>query len=297
MKTGSRTGQPRYLKAESHSRQALLIILAVLSVSRLAPAAHAESNWNLSADAGFLVDNTYLGSGEHYVTPVPEIRATRQNGSTTWFIGLPLDGFGVSHRNARSGLITSLQANFGSSRQHDEYSVLGFSVEHDEQTLTRLAGTPDVTTPIVLEARLQYPTRLGVLETALGYHPINTTFEQKDREEIQRHGFVLRLQYMLPVRVSNALTITGLTSLGLMDSSYAQGWFALDQETKAMNRFEAGAGLRDYQAALHASYRVSPEFSLSLYYSNTILAGDAADSPYTVDKHQQTFLFRTVYSF
>ena len=297
MRTRTRTGQPKHIKAQSHSPQALLIILAVLSMSQLTPAAHAESHWTLSADAGFLVDNTYLGSGEHYVTPVPEIRATRQTGSTTWFIGLPLDGFGVSHRNARSGLITSLQANFGSSRQHDEYSVLGFSVEHDERTLTRLAGTPDVTTPIVLEAKLQYPTRLGVLETALGYHPIHITFQQKDREEINRHGFVLRLQYMLPVRVSNAVTITGLTSLGLMDSSYAQGWFALDQETKAMTRFEAGAGLRDFQTALHVNYRVSSEFSLTLYYSDTILAGDAADSPYTVDKHQQTYLFRTAYSF
>nr|MEE4269118.1 MipA/OmpV family protein [Candidatus Krumholzibacteria bacterium] len=297
MKTGSRTGQTRHLKAGSHERQVLLIIVAVLSVLRMTPAAHAESNWNLSADAGFLVANTYLGSSEHYVTPVPEIRATRQSGSTTWFIGLPLDGFGVSHRNARSGLLTSLRANFGNRRRHDEYSVLGFSVEHDERTLARLAGTPDVTTPMVLEARLQYPTRLGVLETALGYHPINTTFEQKDREEINRHGFVLRLQYLLPVQVSNALTITGLTSLGLMDSSYAQGWFALDQETKALTRFEAGAGLRDYQAALHVNYRVSSEFSLTLYYSETILTGDAADSPYTVDRHQQTFLFRTAYSF
>lgn len=295
--TESRNVQPQHLKAGSKSQLALLIILVVLAMSQLAPTAQAESNWNLSADAALLVTNTYLGSGQHYVTPVPEILATRQTGSTTWFIGLPLQGFGVTHRHEHSGLISTLQANFGSRRECLEYSVLGFSVEHDTQTLAHLKNTPDVTTPVVLEAKLQYPTRLGVLEAALGYHPISTRYNQKARDDEMQHGFALRLEYLLPVRVTRALSVAGMTSLGLMDGSYADGWFTVAQETEALDRFKAHAGLRDWQAALHMNYRVSSQISMSAYYSNTLLLEDAAASPYTVDKHQQTFMFKTAYSF
>jgi outer membrane scaffolding protein for murein synthesis (MipA/OmpV family) len=273
------------------------VLLALLAVLLVAGAAHAGEGWNYAVDAAALADNTYVGSDEYYFVPVPAFRATRNAGATTWFISLPLEGIGVSHRYADSGLTGSVSMNFGGCRNPEEYSVVGIPTRHGDRTLALLAGTPEVATPVVLEAKVEYPAPFGLLGAALGYHPTTVEYEQIGIDDELRHGFLLSVQYTALAPVTGDFLIGGVLGLELMDGNYAEGWFAVAQETKSLARFDADAGVRDVQAALFASYQVAARVNLSLYYRNMLLLGDAAECPATLDEHQQTVLFRTSYAF
>ncbi len=141
----------------------------------------------------------------------------------------------------------------------------------------------------MVEARLQYPATFGILGASLGYHPTNIAPVAAGAADETRHGFLLGLQYLKPLRVTDRLSLTGIGTLEFMDGSYADSWFAVGEGTGRLAAFEAGAGPRDVQAAVHANYVVSPRVNLSFYYGGTLLLADAAASPYTVDKYQQTF--------
>lgn len=273
---------------------ALALTLAVLLSTESAP---AQDGWDFTVDAGVFAESVYVGSDEYYVTPLPSFRASRSAGAFTYFISLPLEGIGVSHTHAGSGLTSSLTVNFGGQRQAGEYSVVGFPVKHSDRTRDLLAGSPDVATPVFVEASVDYPTALGILGASVGYHPTSVEDDLANRDETMKHGLILSLQYTKIVPVARDLTVAGMLDLELMDGNYADAWFAVDHATDKVAGFEAGAGARDVQAALYATYRVSRTVSLSLYGSSMLLLGDAADCPYTLARNQHTFLLRTSYSF
>lgn len=291
-----RIGQDRR-SASGGTRAAALMMVALLGGPLVAGSSADASEWDVTADAGVLVANTYAGSDEYYVAPVPAFRASRTNGAYTWYVSLPLEGVGISRTSRSTGLTGTLAASFGGEREREEYSVLGVPVRHDDETRELLAGTPNVSTPLVLEARLQYPASFGVLGISLGYHPTSIARDRAGIADENRHGFLLAMQYALPVRITDALSITGIGGLEFMDANYADSWFAVDRGTEQLGPFAAGAGPRDVQAALHANYAISSRISMSFYFNGMFLLGDAADSPYTVDSYQQTLLLQTSCSF
>ena len=262
-----------------------------------AGSATGDGDWDVQVDAGALAGNTYLGSDEYFVTPLPAIRASRTTKNTTWFISLPLEGVGVSHRNPASGLTTSLAMNFGGSRGPEEYSVLGFPVEHSDRIRTLLAGSSEVTTPVVFEAKLEYPVPFGSLGTSLGYPPISIDSRQTQITDDVRHGFLLSLQHKAIIPVTRKLVAGSVLALELMDGNYAEAWYSVSRETRHLAEYEAKAGAQDIQATLFASYQVTRKINLTLFYRHMLLLGDAANCPYTLDESQQSYLLRTSYSF
>ncbi|MFO7607690.1 MAG: MipA/OmpV family protein [Candidatus Krumholzibacteriia bacterium] len=274
-----------------------MALATVLGAGGLVADAHAAGGWAFAVDAGAFAENTYVGSDEMYVTPLPAIRATRTAGTTTWFLALPLDGLGVSHRHGRSGLTTSLAVNFGGRRGPDEYSIVGFPVTHSERTRARLEGTPEVATPLFVEAAVEYPVAGCLFAASLGWHPTTIGYDDAAAADATRQGFLLSLSCLKPVPLTSRLTVVGILGVGLMDGAYADAWFGIEHGTAALDAFAADAGVRDATAAVYAQYRVSGRIDLSVYGSAMLLAGDAAASPYTVDRHQQTFLLRTTYTF
>ncbi len=253
--------------------------------------------WNVTMDLAAFSENTYPGSGESYLTALPSLRATRTEGLTTWFVHLPGRGLGVSRVDPSTGLTGTFAANFGGERGPDQYSVVGFAVDHDAATRARLAGAPTVSTPLFLEASLEYPAASGLLGATLAYHPTSIEGRPGGLDDQTRHGLLLSLEYTRPLRITDRLLVAGRVGLELMDGSYASAWFGLDHATATLARHDAGAGFRDVQASVFANYQVSSHVGLMLYYGGELLLGDAADSPYTVDSYQQTYLLGTSYTF
>lgn len=298
MKTCSGTSSRNQKSRGGVFRLAAVVLPVALAVSLPADKATAQaSSWDFTLDAALFAENVYVGSDEHYITPLPAFKATHSAGAYTYFLSLPLEGFGVSHVDEHSGLTSKLTMNFGGQRQAREYSVVGVGFEHSDRTRALLEGSPDVSTPVFVEAGLGYPTPVGILGAALGYHPTSIQQTGAETDKDFRHGFVLTMQYLGFVPLSNKLSLSGIFNLELMDGNYADAWYGVDQETAELDRFDSGAGLRDVQLALYANYQISEEVSLSLYGNSMILLGDAANSPFTVSRHQQTFLLRTSYSF
>ena len=273
------------------------LALALAAVLAPAAGARADDGWNVSVEAGALAENIYPGSERLDVAPVPAVRAACTAGAWTWFVALPYEGVGIVRTDRRTGLTTTLSANFGGMRDPDEYSVVGVPVRHDDETRAYLAGSPEVSTPVRVEARLAYPTALGVVGLAASYHPTRVAYARPDRDDATRNGFLVTFDLQRALVVRPRLLIAGSAGLGVMDRGYAEAWFANVEATAHLAEFAADAGLRDARAALYAEYRVGADVSVSLYAEAMRLLGDAADSPFTTDRHQRTLLLRTTYGF
>jgi outer membrane scaffolding protein for murein synthesis (MipA/OmpV family) len=259
------------------------------------PDATAGDVWNVRVDVAAARESAYPGSDEHQVMGFPGLEITRESGTSTWFVSLPWRGIGVTTVDPGTGLTTTLSANLGTRRSTDEYSVLGIPIELDERTRAFLAGSPTVSTPVTLQAALEYPTRLGVLSASLSYHP--TTVEAAGSGQTSRNGFLARLQFSRPLLVSSRLAIVGQASVQVMDPAYADAWFSVDQATETLETFDAGAGVRDAQAVVHARYQATERVTVGLLWRSLLLLGDAAASPYTRDRLQETVVLRTSYAF
>jgi len=275
----------------------MMTVAMAAAIALAATAAAAGHSWQYTVDLAAISEHTYAGSDERYLSALPAVGASRTSGATTFFLHLPFGGLGLSHVHRATGLRATLSANFGGERGPRDYSVFGFSQEHDRRTQQLLAGSPTVSTPVCVEAKLEYPLASGILGARLGYHPSRIEFADAARADETRHGLLLSLQYLRPVQVTDRLVLAGSVGLEVMDASYAGAWFGVDQATAELARFDADAGLRDVEAAVHASYRLSPQVSLSLYYRGMLLLADAAASPYTVERYQQTYLLGTSYTF
>jgi len=273
----------------------VLVVMLILSLG--AGVAAADEGWHVTVDAGAYAANTYVGSDESFVSPLPAVRATRGVGNTTWFVSLPLEGVGVSHRDPQSGMTSRLSVNFGGLRSPDEYSVVGFTVEHSDRVRSLLAGSPEVTTPLVLEASVEYPVPLGSIGASVGYHPTRVDSARADGTDEFFHGFVLSVQYTSFVPVTRKLAVGSVLGFDVMDGNHAEAWYSVSQQTEHLAAFSAEAGPQDARVTIFASYQVAPNVSVSAVYQNMFLLADAADSPYTFDERQQTFLLRTSYSF
>lgn len=297
MNTDSKTS--RFTSGSWHraltARTTATFLVLVLLVA--AEGSTGGEEWNFTVDAAAFAANTYVGSDEYFVTPLPAFRASRDAGNMTWFVSLPLEGFGVSHRNPASGLIRSLAINFGGYRNPEEYSAVGFPCEHSERIRTLLAGSPEATTPLFLQAKVEYPALFGLLGASLGYHPTSVKYGRAEVADKTHHGFLLSLEHQAFVPLTRQFAVGSILGLELMDSNYAEAWYSVSQATKKLSEFDADAGVRDVQATLFASYQVGTKTNLALFYRNTLLLGDAADCPYTVEERQQDFLLRTSYSF
>ncbi len=257
-----------------------------------------EKGWAYAAGGAVVSENVYAGADETYVTPTPIFRASYDTGKQlSYFISLPLEGAGVVYKSGMHNLIGRLTLNFGGQRLSDEYSVIGIPVDHSDKTKAFLDGAPDVSTPVYLSASLQRPMNIGIIGASLGYHPTSVEYTQGGIDDKVEHGLLFSLSYTKPFQLSQRLALCGMLSMEFMDDRYADAWFSVERETASLEPFEANAGIKDVQFAIHASYSITERVALSVCGAHGVLLGDAADSPYTVEKNQQTFLAELVYRF
>ncbi len=272
-------------------------VLIAMSVGMAVKAVAGEKGWDYKAGIAVLSESVYIGSDETYVAPTPTFRASYDAGALSYFISLPLECVGATYQSEQHNLIGSLTLNFGGQRDPDEYSVIGIAVDHSDKTRSFLEGSPEVETPVEITATLQRPMNIGIVGASLAYHPTSVEYAQGGIDDKVEHGLLFSLSYMKQLPVTERLSISGMFSMEFMDDRYAEAWYGVERETASLDTFQAKAGLRDAQIAIHASYNISERVALSLYGANMVLLGDAEDSPYTVEQNQQTFLAELVYRF
>ena len=271
----------------------LIALTVVLTIQMLQG---RDGGWQFTMGGGIAGENVYPGSDHYYLMPLPNLKAAYDRGSVHYSLSL-LEGLQVTWRAPRYGLLASLNINAGDTRKADEYSVLGMAVKHRDDTRRRLAGTPDLDTPLALNAMLAAPSPVGVFGVALTYHPTRVAYPQGDLTDETRGGFVYSALYMVGFSPAERLSVSGLVSIDFMDRTYADTWFSVNRPTASLSPFAAGAGLRSGMVALEITYPFSRRVDLSLVGASTVLLGDAKDSPFTVENVQRTMTMQVLYHF
>lgn len=272
------------------------LLIAITVVLALQTLQGQDGGWQFTLGGGIAGENVYIGSDHYYLMPLPNLKASYDRGSFHYSLSL-LEGLQVTYRAPRYGLLASLNINAGDTRKADEYSVLGMAVDHREETRKRLAGTPDLDTPLALNAMLAAPSPVGVFGVALTYHPTRVAYADSDRPDETRGGFVYSALYMMGFSPSDRLSVTGLVSIDFMDQTYADTWFSVNRPTASLSPFAAGAGLRSTTVAVEITYPFSRRVDLSLVGASTVLLGGTKDSPFTVETVQRTMTMQVLYHF
>ncbi|MCK4413719.1 MAG: MipA/OmpV family protein [Candidatus Eisenbacteria sp.] len=268
----------------------------VLVSACCATTAVAQRGWDFSVGAGVYTENVYSGSDDYYLTPLPTFKAMYTRGGLSYSISL-LEGLGVTYMNQQRGFLASVTINAGDRRNSEQYSVVGFDVDHSDKTRTLLRDSPDSFTQIYVSTTFAYPTPVGMVGASLGYYPTTVEYNRDGIDDEVRHGFLYSLLYVIQQPVTDRISLLGMSSLEFMSREYAGAWYSVEKELEALKEFNACAGLRDAQVAFQVGYRLSNRLSMSLDYLGTVLLGDAKRSPYTVEQLQQTIGVQTSYSF
>jgi len=276
------------------SIKAIMIAAILLLIIKTLPA--QRSNWEFQLGGGICSENVYLGSDDYYVTPLPNFKASYTGGSFTYSISI-LEGLGINYMKPILGFYTGLNINVGETRNTEEYSVAGVSVKHNKKTQKLLEGTPDTETQLALDLMLIYPSRIGLLGLSMAYHPTQVRYNEGDMKETIRNGYIYSVLYMIELPASDRMSIGAMVNIGLMDRSYADTWYSVDEETLSLKTFHADAGLRSTMFAAEIKYKLSGNISLSLIGAGTMLLGDAKESPFTREPVQGKLVMQTLYHF
>jgi outer membrane scaffolding protein for murein synthesis (MipA/OmpV family) len=277
----------RNLSPDRRRWTALIPVIAGLMIAGAATTAMPQAAWDLSVGTGLAVTNVYVGSNDLYPSPLVDFKATYRRDGLSCYVSL-LEGAGVQYVNPQRRLFGSLVVNQGDRRLRDDYSLIGFDVAHSDRTHRLLEGTPDLTSPVMTQATVGYLAPFGLVAFAVGHHPTTIEPFQATEEDRVRHGLIYSLQYMVARPLSQTTMVSGLVAVDVMDRTYADAWYSVEQATASLGVFAARGGLRDAMIAVQVDRRIMPRVDLSLVLASTILLGDAKRSPYTVDSHQRT---------
>lgn len=272
-------------------------LIACWMILLAAQSANAQQNgWEFSAGGGVAGEYVYPGSDDYHVAPLPSFKASYAHENVNCSLSL-LDGIGVTYMNPGWGLIVDVNLNAGSTRDPEEYSVLGVPVKHSADTKRLLAGTPKLDTPLALKTMVAKTTQIGMFGASVTVHPTSVEYQRAGLEDETRTGLQYSAFYMVDVPISQRLSLSGLFSLDFMDTTYADTWYAVDQPTLVLDTFEAEAGLHSSMVMLEINYQISDRVSLSALGGSTFLMGDAKDSPFTVETVQPQAMLQTLYRF
>lgn len=275
----------------------VLTLVSCMIIALTTQTLHAQqSGWEISLGAGMAGENVYLGSNDYYITPLPSLNASYASGNVTYSLSL-LDGVGITYMKPNWGLMASVNVNAGATRDPEAYKVMGISVKHAGKTKALLEGSPDLNTSFTVNTTLAYATPVGLFGVAATIHPTSVKYNQATQKDETRNGMVFSALYMIGAPVTKRLSLSGIFSIDIMDQTYADTWFGVDQPTKSLNTFKADAGLHSGMIALEAKYQLSKHISLSAVGGSTILMADAKNSPFTVETVQRTVMTQVLYNF
>jgi outer membrane scaffolding protein for murein synthesis (MipA/OmpV family) len=266
-------------------RNLLLLTLMAGCASRFLA---AEDGWGVSLGAGLVRSPVYEGSGDYYISPVPDVNVGYTTGGLSFSASL-LNGLGISCMHSESGFLANINVAQGPERDSEVYTPLIDEVEHSGDTQRLLEDTPTARSPVSTELTVGTATPVGLVGMTIGYRP--TVVEKT------YHAFVATVFYMIGLPLSDRLTLSAFTSLDGMDGRYAEAWYSLEEDTPSLDAFDAKGGLRAAQLAIEGSYMVRDRLGISLLARGLILLGDAAQSPYTETRFQTDAMLRAFYQF
>lgn len=270
-------------------------MVAALAAMAVAPAALAEDGWEFTLGAGSIGANVYPGADEYYMTPFPLAGVSYTRGDLTYTVSI-LEGISVSYFSEENGIMASMNASGGDTRDADGYEAFFVPYKHSRKTRTLLADSPRVSTPGYASASLGTLSPVGILGGSVGYHP--TLVEPGgDSDTDLYHGILYSAQYIIGAPISERLSVMGVLSLGFMSKAYADAWYGVEEATAELSRYSADGGLRDAQLVLQVDYRFTDHFGASLLSANTLLLGDAAQSPFTTQRFQPSAVLYSYFTF
>lgn len=270
-----------------------ITILSALLIALSVPPARALEGLEVSAGAGGYLMPAYLGSSESVFIPVPVGRVAYNNKGNNYYLSLN-DGLGVSRFDASRKLVGSLSLNGGEKRNSRWYESLSGRVAHPASVKELLAGTPDVSSPLRAEAMLGRVTGAGIFGVILGYYPSRVQLAGGERTY---DGLLASLMWTAPVPLGERFAVTAVAAADFMNGKYADAWYSLGSATARLPAYDAAAGARSLRFVLQADYAGPRGPGATLLLSDTLLLGDAGDSPYTERRNQLTLGIYTFFNF
>jgi len=254
--------------------------------------------WETSGEvgAGLLYTEVYTGSDEFYLTPLPIFKIALEGERNSIYLSI-IDGVGVRHIFGTNGYFTDISLNFGSERDSQHYTVMGFERSHSDRTKSFLKNTPTVSTDVIGKMAFGYSAQWGTIICSAEYHPTKVDYSDSLTEDENLEGFLYTLAYSRGYALTPEIMVNGVVGVEFMNGAYADAWFSNKNSTEKLKQFDAKGGLKGVLAVFDAVGQLSDDVVVKVTLVAKYLTGDAADSPYTRQKFQPTAIIGAVYNF
>jgi len=259
------------------------IVIAILILPLASAFAEQEGGWTFALGGGALFMNTYAGSDEYLLAPIPEVKARYSKGNYTFSASF-MEGLGFTYLDMDHRLFGSLTLYQGNKRDDETYAAGFFKKDHNDRIARLLAGTATVSTLVFGELALGLISPIGIIGTTVEYHPIR----YENGSEDFYHGFLGSVFYLLPVPVTDRMMIIGRLAVDFMDDRYADAWYSLPEENSAARTFNADGGIKDFKSYLKIDYALSKHLGVAALALYSRLLCDAEKSPFTLAENQVT---------
>ena len=257
-----------------------LLLLPLLGLPKLGLAQNVEPStdeWVIVAGGGVLSQPEYLGSDQRKATPAPFVVASKGR----WLLGAaPGTGipFGVAATLVQTP-VWKLGAAVGGT----------FVKERDEGDDVRLSGLGDING--TARAALFGSATMGWFKT-IG--SVSTDIAGKDQ------GTEARLDAEARMPIGQRVSVTLGAGLTFADQRRQQTFFGInDQQSARAGRalYHPEAGLQSVRISLAVDYALTSRWGIGAKAELSNLRGDAAASPITQDKRQDSYVAFLRYRF
>jgi len=245
-----------------------------------APVMNAEAfrdQWQFTLGAGVLSRPLYPGSDRSKTLALPILSATYGR----YFFG-SLPGSGIP-------------AGLGAYLYNGEHWRLGVALgaeltnPRNEGDDSRLHGLGDIK-----------GTERASVFFAYTYDWLNLRGALSQDVGGKHQGTLASLDLRGQYRPSDRLTVSAGPGVTWADSKHTQTFYGVDASQSAasgLSQFTPKSGVESVRFNVGADYRLTPQWTLGAFASAGRLQGDAARSPITVDKTQDTFSVFARYRF
>lgn len=234
-----------------------ILSLAVAALSCLAPVSlRAQETIGVQVGGGVAVVPKYEGAKDYRVVGAPIVAPT---------------GLGQSDSRVQFRGLDHLQVRVFDYYGFEFGPLAGYRIDRDEDDGARLRGLGDIDGGLVVGGYAAY--KVGIFTAAASYHHQVTGDDT---------GGLLKFNVEARQRVTAAVKLTASAGVTLADDDYMSSFFGVSAAQSAnsgLARFDADAGIKDFNVGLVTDVTIDPRWSLKLFGKYARLVGDAADSP------------------
>jgi MipA family protein len=255
----------------------LLVAALAVSAQRVI-AAPGDDTWQFSVGAGVASAPKYPGSDSRRTEFIPIVAATYGRfflGSIPAATASPIGiGFDL-YRDSQWRFGAAVSGNIRKPRQ-----------ESDD---ARLSGLGDI----------DRTARAGLFTTYTGDWFSLRAYVGSDIGN-KKQGTLATLEIEKRFHPTDQLTLSAGPGVTWADNEYTRTFFGIDaeqSERSGLPQFEAKSGVSAVRFSVGADYRIDSQWNLGARLAAVRLRGDAADSPITQSKSQNTFAIFTAYRF